>query len=200
MLWITQEQMASDQPCKLRLMRLCWLALGIEPHRGIQQRQTPCRWGNFVAKVAGVSASPTFTYGTDGTYAGTATAQVPTTLLGAMGIKTITISANSKASIAAVRPAAAKAMCMIALDATAPKALAMSGSAAINASNCLVQVNSNNNDAVDTSGSTTIKTAENCFVGKLHTYSPSSVSPAADATCNVLVDPFAGLASDDWRL
>ena len=84
------------------------------------------------------------------------------------------------------------AMCMIALDANGTKSTGNSD--AINASNCLVQVNSNNNDAVDMSGSTTIKTAENCFVGKLHTYSPSSVSPAADATCNVLVDPFAGLA------
>jgi len=150
--------------------------------------------GNFVAKVAGVSASPTFTYGTDGTYAGTATAQVPTTLMGAVGIKTITISANSKASVAAVTTQAAKAMCLIALDTSASKALAMSGSAAINAANCLVQVNSNNTDAVDMSGSTTIKTAENCFVGKLKTYNSSSVSPPADATCNVLVDPFAGLA------
>jgi len=150
--------------------------------------------GNFAGKVSGVSSSPTFAYGNDGTYAGTASAQVPTTFMKVVGISNITVTASAKATIAGVTTAAAKAMCLIALDTTVSKAVAMSGSATIDAPNCLVQVNSNNTDAVDMSGSTTIKSAENCFVGKLKTYSPSSVSPSADATCAALADPFAGLA------
>ena len=148
----------------------------------------------FVSKVSGTTVGTLqFTTNNDGTYSGSVSIRVPTAFMGILGVNTLTVSANAKARIGSTQ-SVAKAMCIISLNTSIAKAVAMSGSAAINAPTCLLQVNSNNTDAVDMSGSTTIKTAENCFVGKLKAYSSGAVTPSPDVVCNVLTDPFAGMA------
>lgn len=148
--------------------------------------------GNFVPKTGTTVGSPSFVDNGDKTYSGNATASVQTSFMSLIGVKAIPISAKATAALAAVATGG-KASCVISLNATAQKALAMSGSAAVNAPNCTVQVNSNNTDAVDMSGSTKITSAENCFVGHLKTYSSLSVSPSPDAVCTPWSDPFASM-------
>jgi len=149
--------------------------------------------GNFVPKDGSTAAQASFVLNDNGTFSGSATATVPTTFMGVMGIQTIPISATSTAALAAIPPAG-KAKCLIALNLTAAKALGMSGSAAVNAPDCITQVNSNHpSDAVDMSGSTTISSAENCFVGKAKSWSVSAISPSPDAVCTAWSDPFASM-------
>ena len=134
--------------------------------------------GNFVPKTDTTAVSTSFVDNGDRTYAGTATASVHTTFMGVIGINSIHISAAATTAVAAVQ-SPGKAKCITALNLTAQKGLGMSGSAAVNAPNCIVTVISNHaSDAVDLSGSTTITSADNCFVGKLKSYSLSAGSPS----------------------
>jgi hypothetical protein len=61
----------------------------------------------------------------------------------------------------------------------------------ITAPHCTVVVNSNGVPAVDTSGTTSISSAENCFVGSKRSVGNSSVTPSPDAICKPRPDPFA---------
>jgi Flp pilus assembly protein TadG len=149
---------------------------------------------NFVPTAGVTAGQPSFVDNDDGTLSGIATASASTAFMGLIGIKTIPVTAKATAAVAAVGTAG-KAMCIISLNATVQEGIGASGSASVNAPDCTVQVNSNHSTAaVDMSGSTMIKSAENCFVGKLKTYSSLSVSPPADAVCKPLNDPFATMA------
>jgi hypothetical protein len=56
-----------------------------------------------------------------------------------------------------------------------------------------LQVNSNAYGAVSMNGNTTIKSAENCFVGTATKVGNASISPAPDAECKPIPDPFANI-------
>lgn len=150
--------------------------------------------GEFAPKINVTGTQATFTVNNNGTFSGTAFTYVPTAIMGIANINSIKVTSNATASVASTGTAG-MAYCIIALNKTAQKALGMSGSAGINAPNCFVQVNSSNSDAVDLSGSTTIKSGENCFVGKAQTYSGNAISPSPDVICYVFNDPFANMAT-----
>jgi len=147
---------------------------------------------SFTPKATVTGTQSTFIANSDGTFSGTASTYLSTAMMGIANTNSIKVTANSTANVASTA-SPGKAYCIIALNNTAQKALGMSGSAGISAPQCFVQVNSNNSDAVDMSGSTTIKSAENCFVGKAKTYSESAISPPPDVVCKVFNDPFASM-------
>jgi hypothetical protein len=69
--------------------------------------------------------------------------------------------------------------------------VAGNGDITITAPSCVMQVNSNDPDAVDLAGNATVNTVENCFVGGLVTNDHSTITPPPDAKCTTLPDPFA---------
>jgi hypothetical protein len=109
-----------------------------------------------------------------------------------MHVNAITVSTAATAVIAAT---AGNARCIISLNLTAQSAVKDSGSSVVNAPNCTVQVNSNDNKkAVDLSGSAQINSAENCIVGAVATSGSAKITPSPDAVCKAMADPFAGMA------
>ncbi len=140
-------------------------------------------WGASVA-------SPAFALTSERAYSGSVSATVPTYFLGALGIKSINISA---AATAAVTSKSGAYYCVLALNPSAQAAVQLTGNTSITvkAPQCVLQVNSSNSDAVDMTGNAWISSSENCFVGGVRTVGNSTVSPLPDATCSAVPDPFA---------
>ena len=149
---------------------------------------------SFNANAQGVQGAtvrtPTFQLDANRAYTGNVSAAVPTTFLGIMGIQSLNMNVTGTASVA---PTTGKYYCVMALNSSAQAALQLTGNASITitAPKCVIQVNSNSSDAVDMTGNAWIKSAENCFVGKLRTSGKATVSPAPDASCKSIPDPFS---------
>src|SRR3954451_23934976 len=143
---------------------------------------------NLNAKGA-TGVTPTFQLTSTRSYKGTVTATYPSHFLGVLGISGIDVKATGEA---AVPPSTGGYYCVMALNRTAQSALQLTGNASItiNAPQCVVQVNSSSSRAVDMNGNTVIRSVENCFVGGISTVGHASISPAADATCTAIPDPF----------
>jgi len=145
---------------------------------------------NLTTNLA-TNVNPTFQITSTRAYSGRVTATVPSNFLGVLGVSGINITANATA---AVPPSSTGAYyCVMALNRTAQAALQLTGNASItiNAPHCVIQVNSSSASAVTQNGNTVIKAVENCFVGGVSTVCNSSISPAPDATCKPIPDPFA---------
>jgi Flp pilus assembly protein TadG len=145
--------------------------------------------GNVQPRGSSVS-SPSFTLTEDRAYRGTVSAAIQTNFLGVMGIQTINVGVSA---IASVGSTSGGYYCVLALNQTAQAALQLTGNATIliTAPKCVLQVNSNNLDAVDLNGNTSIRSVENCFVGGVQGVGNSSISPAPDRSCKPVPDPFA---------
>jgi Flp pilus assembly protein TadG len=137
-----------------------------------------------------ISVSPTFQLTSARAYQGTVTATVRSTFLGVLGVSGINIRASGKVT---VPPSTGAYYCVMALNRTAQSALQLTGNASItiNAPKCVIQVNSSSASAVDMNGNTVIKSVENCFVGGVSTVGHATLSPAPDASCKPIPDPFA---------
>lgn len=87
--------------------------------------------------------------------------------------------------------------CILALDATASKAITISGSANVQAQNCDVVANSDNSDALDMSGSAVLKTPCTVTVGGQNTTSgltlTSCTKPLTGASATA--DPYASISN-----
>src|SRR6476659_2148579 len=144
---------------------------------------------NFNNNLA-TNVSPTFQLTSKRSYSGRVTARVPSNFLGVLGVSGINIAANGQAD---VPPSTGAYYCVMALNRTAQAALQLTGNASItiNAPNCVIQVNSSSASAVSQNGNTVIRSVENCFVGGISTVGNSTISPAPDATCKPIPDPFA---------
>jgi len=144
---------------------------------------------NLNAKLA-TNVNPTFQLTSTRAYTGRVTATVASNFLGVLGIAGINIGVSGTAT---VPPSTGGYYCVIALNRTAQAALQLTGNASItiNAPKCVIQVNSSNSRAVDMNGNTYIRSVENCFVGGVSTVGNSSLSPAPDASCKPIPDPFA---------
>ncbi|MGB9364700.1 MAG: pilus assembly protein TadG-related protein [Xanthobacteraceae bacterium] len=136
------------------------------------------------------NVSPTFQITRDRAYTGSVTAAVPSNFLGVLGVSSINIGVTGTAT---VPPSTGGYYCVMALNRTAQAALQLTGNASItiNAPKCVIQVNSGSSRAVEMNGNTVIKAVENCFVGGISAVGNSSISPAPDATCAPIPDPFA---------
>jgi hypothetical protein len=127
----------------------------------------------------------------DGSFTGNVSATVPMDFLGSFGISAINVKATATVMLAPTSPQSE--YCLLALNLTAAQSMKVAGNGdiTITAPSCVMQVNSNNSDAVDLSGNANVSTTDNCFVGGLRTVDHSSISPAPDAVCKTLPDPFA---------
>jgi Flp pilus assembly protein TadG len=139
---------------------------------------------HFAANV-----TPTFQLTSTRAYTGSVSATVPSNFLGVLGVSGISIGVTGTAT---VPPSTGGYYCVMALNRTAPAALQLTGNASItiNAPKCVIQVNSSSASAVTQNGNTVIHSVENCFVGGVSTVGNSTLSPAPDATCKPIPDPF----------
>jgi Flp pilus assembly protein TadG len=146
--------------------------------------------GAFQPKGSSV-ATPSFVLNGDGSFTGSVTALLPTDFLGALGISSVTVKATSTAMVAPTNPQ--REYCLLALNLTVAQSMKVAGNGdiTITAPSCVMQVNSNDPDAVDLSGNAAVNTVENCFVGGLVTRDHSTITPLPDAKCTTLPDPFA---------
>ena len=138
---------------------------------------------------AATAINPTFQLTSTRAYAGAATATVPSNFLGVLGVSGIDVRVTGRVT---VPPSTGAYYCVMALNRTAQSALQLTGNASItiNAPKCVIQVNSSSARAVDMNGNTWIKSVENCFVGGIRTVGNSTITPAPDATCKPIPDPF----------
>lgn len=117
----------------------------------------------------------------------TLTGRMPTTLLGIVGLKTLDVRAHAEAR-GRMLP-----VCFLALNPTAAGAISANGISELSARDCRVHVNSSNSRAVNLVGGASITSASNCFVGGVG-QGLSRISPAPEAECAPMADPFADLA------
>lgn len=118
-----------------------------------------------------------------------ATGTYPTALLKIMGVNTLPVSASATAKIEGRK-------WPICVEVTSPASnhtLITMTSGQINFTNCMVQVNTQNWDAVEARNSSYIHSTngDNCFVGDIHF---GDILPAKDPSCEFFPDPFAGYA------
>jgi len=132
----------------------------------------------------------TFKYGTS-EVTGTVQCEIPTVLLGLVGINSINIEASATATIAS-STSNDGIRCVIALDPSYKKTLLASGGTRLNANQCDVHVNSSNPEAVVLSGGSTLHSAENCVVGGVKQGLVNMI-PQPPAHCDPINDPFASL-------
>jgi len=107
-----------------------------------------------------------------------------------LGVSGTNVSVSGRVT---VPPSTGAYYCVMALNRDAQAALQLTGNASItiNAPKCVIQVNSSSVRAVDMNGNTVIKSVENCFVGGIRTVGNSTITPAPNATCKPIPDPFA---------
>jgi hypothetical protein len=133
-------------------------------------------------------STPSFTLTEDRAYRGTVSAAIETNFLGVMGIRTINVGVSA---IASVGSTSGSYYCVLALNQTAQAALQLTGNATIliTAPKCVLQVNSNNLDAVDLNGNTSINSVENCFVGGYKQSAIRAFRPRRTAVANLFPIP-----------
>jgi len=111
-----------------------------------------------------------------------------TSVMQAVGLKSMNIGTLSKATLAGqIWP-----VCVMITNPDSNHTLLVKNKASIDFSNCLVQVNTQNWDAVEARDTSYIHSVKgvNCFVGDIHY---GDVTPPKQPTCTLLPDPYAGL-------
>src|SRR5215470_764757 len=136
-------------------------------------------------------ATPTFVLNANRGYVGSASATVPVTFAKLLGLSSVNVGAQGTAAMTAT---SGNYYCVMALNPTAQAALQLTGNSSITirAPKCVLQVNSRNSAAVTMNGNSTIQSVENCFAGGLQKVGNATISPAPDAQCKAIPDPFAG--------
>ena len=116
----------------------------------------------------------------------TASASYKPNIVNMMGIMQIAMSANSKATVGGKT----WQICVMVTEPTNNHTLMVEGGSKIDFTNCMVQVNTANWDAVEARDTSYIHSTngENCFVGDIHY---GDVQPPKNPTCTMFADPFA---------
>jgi Flp pilus assembly protein TadG len=137
----------------------------------------------------GVTATPTFVKNTDASYSGSAGTSVAATFLNVMGVSTIPVSVENKA----LAPGEPGQLCVVSLNKNATPAVQLTGNASVHikAPQCVFHANSTSNNAVVLNGNTSITSAHNCIVGSVSKVGNAQITPAPDAMCKPVPDPFA---------
>jgi len=117
----------------------------------------------------------------------TGAASIPTTFTAVIGYKTVAVGATSYSSLGGTQ---AWPVCVMVTDPDSNHTLLVQNGSTINFTNCLVQVNTANWDAVEARDTSYIHSAKgvNCFTGDIHY---GDVSPAKQPTCTMMDDPYA---------
>jgi Flp pilus assembly protein TadG len=118
-----------------------------------------------------------------------ASATFNTAMMKIVGFNTMPISATSKAKIGGGR---LWPVCVMITDPDSNHTLLVQNQASIDFSNCMVQVNTQNWDAVEARDTSYIHSVNgvNCFVGDIHY---GDVTPPKQPSCTLLADPYASL-------
>lgn len=116
----------------------------------------------------------------------TASAVVPTTLSGVLGLTGMTVGVRSVAQKTFNGPPP----CVFAL-AKSGTGIEISGSASFLGKNCTLQANSSSAGAIDIGGSSSVKADGYCAVGTVT--SKSALTPEPEDSCDEMDDPYAGL-------
>jgi Flp pilus assembly protein TadG len=117
-----------------------------------------------------------------------ASAKSQTAIMQVAGMQNMTIAATSKATLAGqLWP-----VCVMITNPSTNHTLLVQNKSSIDFSNCLVQVNTQNWDAVEARDTSYIHSANgvNCFVGDIHY---GDVTPAKAPTCALMADPYASI-------
>lgn len=136
----------------------------------------------------GVTPSPGATYDSaSGTLTVTATASYTPQFMKIAGISTMRISVTSKAKLGGSRT---WPVCVLVTNPNSNHTLKVQNGASIDFTNCMVQVNTANWDAVEARDTSYIHSTNgvNCFTGDIHY---GDVTPPKEATCTMLPDPYA---------
>jgi Flp pilus assembly protein TadG len=115
-----------------------------------------------------------------------ASASFKPNLMSIIGISSMNMSATSKATIGAKT----WQVCVMVTDPDSNHTLLAKNGGRIDFTNCMVQVNTQNWDAVESRDTSYIHSTngDNCFVGDIHY---GDVTPPKDPTCTFFTDPFA---------
>lgn len=140
------------------------------------------------AGITGVTAS--FTVAPSGEVVGQAKANLPTSLLAALGQRTLRISATSSA----IRNGGGR-VCVLVLDPSTPQALIVNNGADVTAPDCEIHVSSTANPAAVFNAGTTIDTQRLCVSGTSVLDNGGS-HPGLELGCTPAGDPYAGLLPD----
>jgi Flp pilus assembly protein TadG len=146
----------------------------------------------FSANVQSKGASvgtPTFSLDANRAYKGSVSAAMATQFMGVLGVSNMDISVRATAAVVSTT---GSHYCVLALNPTERSSMMLTGNASIsiNAPKCVIQVNSKDTFAVDMNGNTVIHSVENCFAGGLRTVGNATISPAPNASCDPVPDPF----------
>jgi Flp pilus assembly protein TadG len=138
-------------------------------------------------EASNIQISATYNSGTN-SLSLTGTADVATEFMTVVGLSKFTVRTASTAKMGGSQR---YAVCVLVTDPTSGHTLLVKNLATINFTNCLVQVNTANWDAVEARDTSYIHSVngQNCFVGDIHY---GDVLPPKLATCTLLNDPFAG--------
>lgn len=118
----------------------------------------------------------------------TASANVPTTLMNVLGVKSVPVSVKA----VAVKQYDGPPPCVFAL-AKSGTGINISGSSEFTGVNCTLQANSSSDGAIDVDGSAKVKADGYCAVGTVTSKSP--LSPEPEPYCDEMSDPYANLAA-----
>lgn len=143
---------------------------------------------NLKAKDAtGVTAVFTATAG--GQLAGSAEANLSTTFLSVIGLKSMRRTVTSSAALGA--SAGGTSVCILLRDTTAGQALLVNGGAAITGAGCEIHVHSKGNPAAVFNAGTALNVASTCIAGAT-VLDNGGLHPNTTKSCNAAADPFAG--------
>ncbi len=136
--------------------------------------------------------SPNFTASSNNAFTGTATANVPTTFAGIMGVKKLTVSVASTAmrATASSQSTTGKA-CILVLDTSDTQTFLINSGADVRAPDCEVHVKSTANPAAIFNAGTTIDTSRICIAGA-NIIDNGGTHPNLQKSCASVSDPFAG--------
>jgi Flp pilus assembly protein TadG len=140
---------------------------------------------NFNRTASNVSVTSSYS-STTGVLTVNASANSATTFLNAMGISSVPVTTQSQASLGQK----SYQVCVMITNPTSGHTLLTSGTSQILFNNCMVQVNTDDWDAVQADNTSLMKgtNADNCFVGDIHF---GNITPAKDPSCTLFPDPFA---------
>lgn len=141
----------------------------------------------FTGLLASENINVAFQTNADGSYTGTARAEMPAALLPAIGISSIPVVATATA----VPMARRNNVCILLMDPAAPQSLLVNGGAAVSSPECEIHVHSRANPAAIVNGGTVLDVKRICVAGS-HVIVNGGAKPPLETDCAVANDPFAG--------
>jgi Flp pilus assembly protein TadG len=141
---------------------------------------------NFNRTASNVAVSSSYSSQT-GILTVNASATSATTFLNVMGISSVPVSTSSQASLGTKT----YQVCVMITNPSEGHTLLTQDTAHFDFTNCMVQVNTDDWDAVQADSSSYMHghNSDNCFVGQIHF---GDISPPRDPSCKFFPDPFAG--------